>query len=143
MFNVQGEQTIMYFIVECVLFGLNSDHRAQIFLMSTMCIQDKEHISKCYFTPGSWSQLFLTLPLGSAWRSQAIYEVIYAAYILTVPIVYHFGHFVICKFINSITSKFFITSKLTQSICLTSKLLLNYTQKTTTKLRLNLLVTQQ
>ena len=72
--------------------------------------QAKEHISKCYFTLGSWSQLFLTLPLRSVRRSQAIYEDIYTTHNLTVPIVYHF---VICIF-TSITSKLFMTSKLTQ-----------------------------
>lgn len=129
MFNDHGEQTMMYFIVKCALFGLNSDRRTQIFLMSTKCIQEsrqaKEHISKYHFTPGSWSQLFLTLPLGSVRRSQAIYEDIYTTHNLTVPIVYHF---VICIF-TSITSKLFITSKL------------NKLNKTT-KLRLNLLVSQ-
>ena len=70
--------------------------------------QAKEHISKYHFTPGSWSQLFLTLPLRSVRRSQAIYEDIYTTHNLTVPIVYHF---VICIF-TSITSKLFMTSKL-------------------------------
>ena len=114
-----NNNAMMYFIVKCVLF--RSQNTDPLDVNKAYSRQAKEHISKWYFTPGNWSQLFLTLPLGSVRRSQAIFEDIHTAHILTVPIAYHFGHFVICIF-TSIASNFFKTSKLTQKICLTSQL---------------------
>ena len=98
-----NNNAMMYFIVKCVLF--RSQNTDLLDVNKVYSRQAKEHISKWYFTPGNWSQLFLTLPLGSVRRSQAIFEDIYTVHILTVPIAYHFGYFVKCIF-TSINSNF-------------------------------------
>ena len=60
----------------------------------------------------------ILVPVPGHWEIMTKYGRIYTAHILTVPVVCHF----IISIVTSTASNFFITFKLTQKMCITSKL---------------------